>query len=253
MPLGSDDHSPVEGVRCVVAAFVSVGLGGSAVDASRAVASQQNGRMVFASIQAAPPIVSTAFFRARWHESVFGGELIIEGEAAELITVRLALRQGERVRMTTSLAIPAGPFARAVAVPQSLLPGEYVLEVVPDAGTAATQAIRLALAPPREGVVRVAYASAGRGAAPVTRFPRRTSVVFAHFSFAALPRPGLPLSVSWYRPGGKLAGPRRRKATSALVVAFVGGRKGAPLPRGLWQSVIRAGPIVVKRLRFRVG
>jgi hypothetical protein len=236
----------VKGVRSVVAGLVAAGVCGAAATTTRA---------AVASDAQAQPIVSNAFFRTRWQESVFGGELIIEGQVADSVTVRLVLRQGERVRTTTSLAFAPGPFARALSVPRSLLPGEYVLEVVPgpDAGTVAPQAIRLALAPPREGVVRGAYASTRRGAAPVTRFPARTSVVFAHFSFAALPRPGLPLSVAWYRPGGKLAGPRRGKRASALVVAFVGGRKGAPLPRGVWQCVIRAGPIVVKRLRFRVG
>jgi hypothetical protein len=245
----------VNGVRYVVALLVAVSLAFAAATSTLAAPSEHDGRSTGAAIAAVQPIVANAFFRTRWQESVFGGELIIEGEVAESVTVRLVLRQGERVRATTSLAFAAGPFARALSVPRSLLPGEYVLEVLPgtDAGTVAPQAIRLALAPPREGVVRGAYASTSRGAAPLTRFPRGTSVVFAHFSFAALPRPGLPLSVAWYRPGGRLAGPRRRKAANALVVAFVGGRKGAPLPRGAWQCVIQAGPIVVKRLRFRVG
>jgi hypothetical protein len=91
------------------------------------------------------------------------------------------------------------------------------------------------------------------GGVPLLRFPPRTSIVFAQFSFAALPRPGAPLTVSWYRPGGKLAGLPRRKPASSPVVAFVGGRNGAPLPRGAWQCVLRAGKVVVKRLRFRVG
>jgi hypothetical protein len=245
----------VQGVRCFVAQFAAVSLACGAATSTVAAAAEHGGRIAGALTAEPQPIVSNAFFRTRWHESVFDGELIVGGEVAESVTVRLVLRQGDRVRMSTSLAFAPGPFARALAVPRSLLPGEYVLEVVPgaDAGTVAGQAIRLALAPPREGVVRVAYASTSRGGAPLTRFPRTTSVVFAHFAFAALPRPALPLSVSWYRPGGKLAGPRRGKRASALVTAFVGGRKGAPLPRGVWQSVIRAGPIVVKRLRFRVG
>ena len=236
----------MDGVRWVVAVFVAVSLGGGAADPTPAASPE-------APTAVAAPIVSSAFFRTRWHESVFGGELIIEGEVAEAITARVVLRQGERVRMTTSLAFPPGPFARSLAVPRSLLPGEYLLEVLPDGGAAAAQSIRVALAPPREGVVRGAYASTIRGGAPLTRFPRRTSVVFAHFSFAALPRPGFPLSVAWYRPGGRLAGPRRPKTASALVTAFVRGRKGAQLPRGVWQCVLRAGPVVVKRLRFRVG
>jgi Tol biopolymer transport system component len=206
------------------------------------------------SVALPPPVVTGALFHAVWRESTLRGAVVVEGQVATPVAVRLALTQGGRVRASWRLELDAGPFAQALALPTTLLPGGYLLQVTPEASPGAypPQTIPLELEAPREGVVRVAYASASPGGIPLRRFPFGTTVVFAQFRFAALPRPGAVLSVSWSRPGGRLAGPPRRKRAADLVVAFVRSRGNAPLPRGPWKCVIRAGPTVVKRLAFRI-
>jgi dipeptidyl aminopeptidase/acylaminoacyl peptidase len=207
------------------------------------------------SIPIPPPVVANASFRARWRESVLTGALELKGDVPMPVSVDIALTQGTRLRLTRKLELPAGSFTRAIRLPSNLPPGPYVLDVTPGTSSQAysPQSVRLELRAPTEGVVRSAHASTHPGGVPLNRFPNGTAIVFAHFSFAAMPRPGRVLTVSWYRPGGKLAGPQRRKAASRLIVAYVGGRNGAPLPRGVWHTVLRAGPTVVKRVSFRVG
>jgi Tol biopolymer transport system component len=207
------------------------------------------------SIPIPPPVVAKASMRARWRESSLVGALELEGDVATPVSVDLALKQGARVRLARTLELQAGSFTRAIPLPRGLLPGPYVLEVTPLVSSSAfsPQSVELTLGSPAEGVVRSAHTSTHPGGVPLTRFPRGTPIVFAHFSLAAMPRRGRVLTVSWYRPGGKLAGPKRRKAASRLVVAYVGGRNGAPLPTGRWRAVLRAGPTIVKQLSFRIG
>jgi WD40-like Beta Propeller Repeat len=202
-----------------------------------------------------PAVVSRASFQVRWRVSVAHGTLNVQGQVGAPATADLVLRQGERVRATAKLEVPAGQFSQAFPLPSTLMPGPYSLDVKPAAGPTpfSPQTIPLELLPPPEGVVSSAYTSAQPGGVPLKRFPPRTAVVFAQFRFFSLPSRGRAVTVSWYRPGGKLAGPRRRKPPSRLVVAYVGGRNGAPLPAGTWRTEIRAGPTVVKRLSFRVG
>ena len=61
--------------------------------------------------------------------------------------------------------------------------------------------------------------SAVIGGLPVNRFPRSTSLVAAHFRFAALPRPGRVVTVGWYDPSGR-SGPLDSQA--ALCVGRLG-------------------------------
>jgi Tol biopolymer transport system component len=206
------------------------------------------------SLPIPPPVVANARFSVRWRESAVLGSLVVSGTVGVPVAVDLVLRQAGVERLARRLALPAGAFDRAVKLPKSLVPGAYELEVTPEPGAQfSSQTLELALPSPREGVVDDAYTSTNPGGVPVRRFPPRTSTVFAQFRFAARPRPGLVLTVSWYKPNGRLAAPPVRKPVSTLVVSYVSSRQGQALPRGAWRSVLRAGRTVVKRLSFRVG
>ena len=81
------------------------------------------------------------------------------------------------------------------------------------------------------GVVSQAWVSAVIGGLPVNRFPRSTSLVAAHFRFAALPRPGRVVTVGWYDPSGRRVR-SVRKPRSASVVSALATRGGTPMPSG---------------------
>jgi dipeptidyl aminopeptidase/acylaminoacyl peptidase len=200
-----------------------------------------------------PPVVAAASFQPRWRESAFLGTLEVQGNVATPATAALALKQGDRTRWTRTLVLAAGAFVRNFKLPTTLLPGPYVLDVTPSGSAFSPQQSDLELKAPPEGVVSRAYASTNPGGVPVLRFPPQTTTVFAQFRFAALPHAGRVVTVSWYKPDGRRAGPPVRKPPASLVVSFVSGRADQALPRGTWQSVLRAGRTVVKRLRFRVG
>jgi dipeptidyl aminopeptidase/acylaminoacyl peptidase len=206
------------------------------------------------SLPIPPPVVADARFSVRWRESALLGSLVLSGTVATPVAVDLVLRQAGAERLATKLELPGGAFDHAVKLPRSLVPGAYELGVAPEPGAPfSPQTFELKLPSPREGVVDDAYTSTNPGGVPVRRFPPRTQTVFAQFRFAARPRSGLVLTVSWYKPNGRLAGPPVRKPVNALVVSYVSSRRGGALPRGSWRSVLRAGRTVVKRLSFRVG
>jgi len=200
-----------------------------------------------------PSVVSSASFRVRWRVSVPLGALVLAGDVSGPVRASVALKRAGRVRLAATLALGAGHFTRAIRLPRALVPGAYELDVVPADPAFSRQSLPVRLPAPAEGVVASAWASTHPGGLPLTRFAPGTSVVFAHFRFAALPARSRRVTVSWYRPGGRPAGPARGKPTSRVVVAFVGSRNGGPLPRGTWHAVLRAGGTVVKRITFRVG
>jgi Tol biopolymer transport system component len=202
----------------------------------------------------APKPVTQADFRGTWRESAYRGALRLEGQVPGAARVRVVLRRGGRRVLSTSLALAPGPYTRLLPLPRGLLPGGYVLDVTPERSPTELTAQRLGvrLTAPPEGVVVRAWASTAVGGPPLRRLPPRTSLAFAHFRFAALPRPGPAVTVSWFRPGGRPAGPPVRKGRSALVVSFVETATGAPLPAGQWRAELRTGKTVVKRLSFRV-
>ena len=206
------------------------------------------------SLPIPPPVLAGARFTARWRESALVGSLVVSGTVTAPVRVDLVLSQAGVQRLSTRLDLPAGAFEQAVKLPKKLVPGAYELDVTPEPGAPfSPQMLALDLPAPREGVVDDAYTSTNPGGVPVRRFPPRTQTVFAQFHFAARPRAGLVITVSWYKPGGRRAGPPVRKPASSLVVSYVSGLRGKSLPRGTWQSVLRAGRTVVKRLSFRVG
>jgi len=71
------------------------------------------------------------------------------------------------------------------------------------------------------------------------------------FTFAARPKLGLPVTISWLRPDGKPFGSPVEKVGTALVAAFV--RAPSSLPKGTWRAVLKAGGKVVKTVSAQVA
>jgi WD40-like Beta Propeller Repeat len=198
--------------------------------------------------------VRQAFFQGTWRESQYRGSLVLVGRVSRPAVLTVALRQGQRVKLSRALPLLAGAFRRSVALPRGLLPGRYVLDigVVGSPSEKSSQRKTPVLAAPPEGVVSQAWVSAVIGGLPAVRFPRSTSLVAAHFRFSALPRRGRAVVVSWYDPSGALAR-SIRKPRAQSIAAFLATRDRSPMPRGNWQVGLRAGPTVVKRVRYRIG
>jgi Tol biopolymer transport system component len=190
----------------------------------------------------------------RWHESEYLGALVITGEVPGAARIRLVLRRGNAVEFTRRVSLPSGSFLRRFPLPARLLPGRYVLDVSPARSPTqlSPQTLSFVLRAPPEGVVAQAWASDVVGGPPLARMPSTTSIAFAQFRFAALPKRGHGLVAHWFGPGYPDLKPRPKPSTP-LVITFVNTRNGAPLPNGVWRCVLRAGPTVVKRVAFRIG
>ena len=199
-------------------------------------------------------VVGAIRVRGGWRESVYRGVLSVDGRLDGPVVTKLELQKARGASvLNASLNLAAGPFHRELTLPSSLVPGDYMLDVVPDPSSGfAQQELPLRLSAPAEGVVSRAWASPTLGGASVSRLPRRTSIVYASFRFATKPNPGLPVTMTFIRPNGRLTGPPKRKPASTVVVGGVR-TNGEPLPAGSWQCILRAGPNVVSRLRFRIG
>jgi Tol biopolymer transport system component len=198
--------------------------------------------------------VKQARFRGNWRESAYRGTLEVLGRVGQPAVLTMALRQGRRVRASSTLPLPAGSFQRSVPLPRDLLPGTYLLDigVVGSPSEKPTQRKVVQLRAPLEGVVSKAWVSAVLGGLPAHRFPRTTSLVAAHFRFESLPRPARAVSVAWYDPAGRLAR-SIRKPRAASVVSFLATRNRTPMPPGIWQVVIRAGGTIAERISYRIG
>jgi hypothetical protein len=198
--------------------------------------------------------VKQARFKGGWKESEYQGALEVVGRVTQPAVLTLALRQGRRVRLSATMPLAGGAFRRSMPLPRGLLPGSYVVDIglVGSPKEKPTQRMAVRLAPPAEGVVSQAWVSAVLGGLPAVRFPRSTWLVASHFRFSALPRPGRAVVVSWYDPSGTLAR-AIRKPRAQSIAAFLATRDHSPMPPGAWQVVLRAGPVVVKRVRYRIG
>jgi Tol biopolymer transport system component len=198
--------------------------------------------------------VKQARFKGVWRESEYRGALELVGRVTRPAVLTLALRQGRRIRLSATMPLPGGAFRRSVPLPRGLFPASYLLDIglVGSPEEKASQRMRMRLTAPPEGVVSQAWVSAVLGGLPAARFPRSTWLVASHFRFSALPRPGRAVVVSWYDPSGALARAIRKPRAQAIA-AFLATRDHSPMPPGSWQVVLRAGPVVVKRVRYRIG
>jgi Tol biopolymer transport system component len=202
-----------------------------------------------------PKPVADASFHVRWKESALAGTLRVSGRVPGLSKIQLALRRGKRVYLAVGLTVSKGAFTKNLALPHDLTPGAFVLDVTATGSPTdlSPQKVPLRLSAPAEGVVSEAWASTTVGGPPLDRIPATNSIAWAHFAFAALPRPGRPLITRWYvngrRPHGAVPRPKVRRS---LVIAFIV-VEGAPLPRGVYTCVLTSRRTVVKRLTFRVS
>ena len=190
--------------------------------------------------------IEGAEFQAHWHESAVGGWLQLAGAAERggVLVVRLApigSRSSASVAPGKSRAfrvkVSAGSFVRKLRLPPDLLPGRYVLRV--SNGRGGWERGIVTLAAPPEGVVAKAFASASE------------REIRVRFTFAARPKLGLPVTISWLGPDGKPFGLPVEKAGTALVAAFV--RAPSSLPKGTWRAVLKAGGKVVKTVSAQVA
>jgi Tol biopolymer transport system component len=202
-------------------------------------------------------VITDAHFTGRFRQSEYLGLLTVtrqtSGSGAH---VRLVLRRGTKTYLSREIIVDAvGRRVYRFAVPRTLVPGTYVLDVLPRSGPPEynVQHLPVDLPAPPEGVVRKAWASESKGGEPIVRFPPATPKAWANFLFAELPRRGRSITISWYYGAkseliGVVTTPRR-----PTVGSWVGTQGGEPLRRGSREAVLRAGKTVVKRLRFRVG
>jgi hypothetical protein len=203
-----------------------------------------------------PLVLSDASFVARWRASrLRPGRLVLAGGVARPAVLRVQLRRGRKVVLTRNVRQGTpGLFVRRLGLPAKFLPGRYVVRVFEPGrgpGRLPRQERRATLKPPREGVVARAFVSTKIGGRLMNRIRERRSIMFAHFSFAARPKKGQRLTVSWYAPGRRRPVAVDRKAIRPQVIAFI--KSGQPLARGRWRAELRYGGKPVATARVRVG
>jgi Tol biopolymer transport system component len=201
------------------------------------------------------PIEHADFTGVRWRESVFRGSLVVQGRVPGLSKMQLALRQGKRLVVAVGLTVTKGAFSKRLALPRDLTPGPYTLEVgAAGSPTQLTpQKLRLRLPPPPEGVVSESWASSTVEGPPLERIPSTSTSLWAHFEFAALPRPGRHLSTTWYIDGERRSKTIPKTRRSPVIGWLRLPSELASFPRGTYSCVLRAGSTVTKRVTFRVS
>ena len=186
----------------------------------------------------------------RYAASHLLGGISLQGTSPVKTTLIFSIRRhGARTssRLDT-YAVKAGPWSSAVPLPHSLAPGTYDVLVSAKGVTGAQ--VSFTLAAPAEGFVKRAYATGPkRGPAATTLV--KTSELWAHFSFASLPKRGRTITTQWIRPNGSKLSANTRPRTT-LVEAQVKDLSGKNLPSGRWRCVIRAGGTVVATLNVRL-
>jgi hypothetical protein len=201
--------------------------------------------------------LASAAIQPRWKASRLRGRLIVVGAAGRpaLLEVRVLRPTGKgRAFVTRRFRLAAaGPFHRSLAAKPTLLPGNYLVQVREVGGGAAPlpPAARMTrLAAPRVGVVSRAFFSTKINGRPFARITGR-SIIFAHFRFAARPKPGKRLTVAWFGPGSRRPITIDRKPVTRLVIAFI--KSSGLLPRGSWRAELRYGGTPVATARVRVA
>jgi hypothetical protein len=202
-----------------------------------------------------------AGFRGRWSRSLYTGSLVLRGTAtAEVqLTARIAsespvaLRtpQSTAIDQTFQFSVPAGPFERLFPLPKTgFYPGRYSISLTGTSGGAPTIARTgsARMEPPGEGIVSRAWVTAGRRT--LTRAPRGTKRLVAHFVYVAKPFRGSSVTVSWFL-GRRALGTVKKIRWKPIVTTDVKSTSG--LPSGRYRCVLRARGLVVYEVSVRVG
>ena len=209
-----------------------------------------------------PPVAATtvritsATVRSTYRGRRLVGTLRVRGTVSQAATLRLVLtRRGRaKVELRRTVTARGGAFAIAARLPARLLPGSYLVRVVPVVGaTVFAPALRLVTIPaPRRGIVGSAAASAIRGGPPATAIPRRLRTLHFRFRFLVRPR-RLPVAVQIIAPNGRPTSPRPiGKPNRTIIDAFVSTTRGL-LPAGRWRAVLLVGGTAVAQVSVRMG
>jgi hypothetical protein len=207
-----------------------------------------------------PVSISGARFEVNWAKSLGSGKLDVQGKIAKAALIALQLQRSgaSKPLLTTNLSLPAGPFNLSIkllpgllADGAPLLPGGFVVSIAGHSGklVVPTQVHTITLAAPPQGVVSQAFATASPTGGPRASVPAGAKAAFVHFLFQTMPTAKEPLSVAWYRPGGKLLGVAT-KPSAPVVTSSISSK--APLPAGTWRVDLRDGNTVVKSITLVV-
>lgn len=202
-----------------------------------------------------PPLPGTTVTppksKIRWKSGkLSNSSLTVNGTVAApaSLTISVKLRSGGKVAVKSSFAAKAGAWSRIIKLPASLMPGVY--DVTVTGPVVQPSATSFTLAAPASGIVKRTYASGPRRGPAVTAL-NHTSELWAHFSFAFLPKKRQKITTQWILPGGKKLAANTRPRTS-LVEAQVKDLSGKSLPRGRWRCVIKVGKTVLATLNVRL-
>jgi hypothetical protein len=202
-----------------------------------------------------------AGFRGTWRRSLYAGSLVLRGTAtAEVqLTARIASESNAALRTPQSSAIdetfqfslPAGPFERLFTLPKTgFYPGRYSISLTGTSGGAPTIArtTTVRMEPPGEGIVSRAWVTVGRRT--LTRAPRGTKRLVAHFVYVTKPFRGSRVTVSWFL-GSRALGTVKKIRWKPIVTTDV--KSAAGLPPGRYKCVLRARGRVVYEVTVRVN
>jgi hypothetical protein len=163
---------------------------------------------------------------------------VLRGRAEVAATVKGSLVLG-RFRKPLSFKVAAGEWRVRIALPRTLVPGNYTVRLDGLASGAAT-------AP--EGVVRTYRISSTRNGQDAASF-RGVRVFYVSFRFAALPKRGRAVFIDVDGPG-TIGGTQKFRAQSQVGTRIRNG--GQKIQAGNWRFVLRAGKTVVKRASVQI-
>jgi hypothetical protein len=215
---------------------------------------------------AAEIVISDAAILGGWRESVFRGSLRVAGTATETSNLHLRLlpRSSSGRTFNADVTVPTGTFARTLPLPARFVPGRYLLTLTGTGVSGATipeQERELVIEAPAEGVVSSAWISRSFNGPPVDRVantvePRgkKHTLFLAHFVFAAQPRAGTKLTVTWFTPRRPSIGTARKANTRVVVsyLAYFRDPRNTYLKTGRWGAILRSDGRVAKRVSVLV-
>jgi hypothetical protein len=202
-----------------------------------------------------------AGFRGNWRRSLYAGSLVLRGTATAdvQLTARIesespaALRtpQSTSIDETFQFSAPAGPFERSFRLPRTgFYPGRYSVTLTGTSGGAPIvgRTVAARMEPPAEGIVSRAWVTVGKRT--LTRAPRGTKRLVAHFVYVTKPFRGSSVTVSWFL-GSRALGTVRKIRWKPIVTTDV--KSAAGLPSGRYRCVLRARGRIVSEVSVRVG
>jgi hypothetical protein len=201
--------------------------------------------------------LSSARFAASWKVSKPSGTLTISGSIIRAARLEAQVRRpnGKGKPLLTRAVRLRNAGAFTVRLPlagSKLVPGAYLVRLreLGSGPKLADANVQARLSAPPEGVVVRAFISTGLGGRAQTTIARGPSIIFANFTFAALPREGRRITVTWY--SSTRAGPISTDARPRAKRISASVKKGSELPAARYRAELRAGRTLVAVARARV-